>query len=493
MYRLVLYGLILLSHIAIVFGFLGLLPFDGIQLIASLVLITVVVYAAKYAFSLFVKAPTNSESSMITAFILFLVVAPVASIQDVYISAAIAAVAVASKYVLAIDKKHIFNPVAIAVFLAGLFGFGNGIWWVGSLVLLPFVAILGLLIVRKIRRFQMFWVFLFTAVLTMILFNLRHGMSPLDSFVQIFASWPIVFFGTVMLTEPLTAPPRKKEYMLYGGLVGVLFGSQFHIGPLFASPELALVIGNIYAYIVSPKYRLLLTLKEKVQIAPSIYEFIFAKNTAFKFIPGQYLEWTLPEKSADGRGNRRYFTIASSPTEQEVRLGVKIATERSSKFKQTLVTMKNGDSIVAGQLAGDFVLPEDVNKKLVFIAGGIGVTPFRSMLQYLLTNREKRDIVLFYACSNAEEFVYKDVFAKAQSELGITVVYVISHEDDVPQGWTGEVGHITEAMIKKYVQDVGERTFYLSGPNAMVDAYKGLLKSMGVRRNNIIKDFFSGF
>src|SRR5690606_33578640 len=156
-------------------------------------------------------------------------------------------------------------------------------------------------------------------------------------------------------------------------------------------------------YIVSPKYKLLLTLKEKVQLAPSIYEFIFSKNIAFTFTPGQYLEWTLPEKSADGRGNRRYFTIASSPTEEDVRLGVKMAAERSSKFKTTLVDMKEGDSLVAGQLSGDFVLPKDKNKKLVFIAGGIGVTPFRSMIQYLLTNREKRDIVLFYACSNAEE------------------------------------------------------------------------------------------
>src|SRR5690606_1282888 len=108
-------------------------------------------------------------------------------------------------------------------------------------------------------------------------------------------------------------------------------------------------------------------------------------------------------------------------------------------------------------------------------------------------NHEKRDIVMFYACSNNDEFVYTDIFTKAQNELGIKIVYVISHADDAPKGWTGEVGHITQTMIQKYVQDVSDRTFYLSGPNAMVDAYKMLLRNMGVKRSNIIKDFFPGF
>ncbi|HRN96387.1 MAG TPA: oxidoreductase [Candidatus Levybacteria bacterium] len=493
MYRLVLYGLIGLSGIAILFGFLGILPFNGIQLLISLSIVSAVGYITKKIFAKLFKAQTNYESSVITSLILFLIVAPVNSIEDAIISSGISAIAIASKYFFAIDKKHIFNPAAIAVFLAGLLGFGNGIWWIGSVVMLPFVVIVGLLIVRKIRRFHLLFAFILTAIPTIILFNLKNGVSPQDSFIQVFASWPIIFFGTVMLTEPLTMPARKKLYIPFGMLVGVLFGSQFHIGPLFSSPELALVVGNIYGYIVGPKYKLFLHLKERIQIAPNIYEFIFTKSGKFNFLPGQYLEWTLPEKSADSRGNRRYFTIASSPTNENVVLGVRIDTQRSSKFKRTLLDMQAGDAIVASQLSGDFVLPHDQKNEVVFIAGGIGITPFRSMVEYLLDTGEKRNVVMFYTASHKEEFVYMDIFKKAQDMGWLTMVYVITKEENAPSDWAGEKGHLTEEILKKYQSADGVETYYISGPNAMVEAYKHLLHSMKVQHKRIVTDYFPGF
>lgn len=493
MYRLVLYGLIFLSGIAILFGFLDVLPFSGLQLIISLAVISSVAYIAKIVFAKLFRAQTNYESSIITSLILFLIVAPQNSIEDVVISSGIAVVSMASKYIFAINKKHIFNPAAIAVVLAGLFGFGNGIWWIGSLAMLPFVAMVGSLIVRKIRRFQLLFAFLLTAIPTIILFNVRNGMTPGDSLVQVFASWPIIFFGTVMLTEPLTMPPRKKLYIPFGILVGILFGSQFHIGPVFASPELALVVGNIYGYIVGPKYKLFLHLKERAKIAPNIYEFVFTKSGAFNFLPGQYLEWTLPENSADSRGNRRYFTIASSPTNENVLLGVRIDENASSKFKKTLLNLKSGDSIVASQLSGDFVLPKDQKKEIVFIAGGIGITPFRSMIEYLIDTGEKRNIVMFYTASSKDEFVYEDLFDKAQKLGWLKMVYVITKTENAPSEWNGEAGHLTEDIIKKYQSADGVETYYLSGPNAMVEAYKDLLHSMNVPLNRIVTDYFPGF
>jgi ferredoxin-NADP reductase len=296
-----------------------------------------------------------------------------------------------------------------------------------------------------------------------------------------------------MLTEPLTAPTTKQWQVIYGGLVGLLFGLHFQIGPLVSSPEFALIIGNIFSYCVSPKGKLFLRLQKTRELAPNIFEFSFLRPVNFSFHPGQYLEWTLPYKPVDSRGNRRYFTIASSPTEKEIKLGIKIIPDSASGFKKALLKLKEGEPLVASQRSGDFILPRDASKKLVFIAGGIGITPFRSMLRFLIDTNDKRPITLFYSAATAEEFVYKDIFDEATQALNLQVVYVLSDPKKLPAGWKGESGFLTSEMIKKYVPDVQERTFYLSGPNAMVESYKKLLTSMRVMKRNIITDYFPGF
>lgn len=492
MYRLVLYGLIFLTLLSFLFGFVNLLPFTFFQLGITLVLISTVAFIVKIVMIKIFKPISNFESSLITSLILFLILAPVTNLSDVWITVGATAIAISSKFLLAVDKKHIFNPTAFGVFLIGLLGFGNAIWWVGSSIILPFVVILGFLLVRKMRRFHLLLSFLVASILTLILFNLRNGVMPFVSMTQIFLSYPLIFLGTVMLTEPMTSPTRKNHSLIYGGIVGVLFGSQFHVGPLFSSPEFSLIVGNIFAYVVNPKYKLFLQLKSKVLLAPQMYEFVFDKLQPFTFLPGQYLEWTIPEKKADIRGNRRYFTIASSPTEKTLKIGVKLAGNTSSSFKKMLQTLSS-ERVVASQLSGDFVLPKESEQKLVFIAGGIGITPFRSMMQYLIDTNEKRDIILFYACSRQDEFVYKEIFSKAQQRIGLKVVYVVTKKDQASSEWKGECGYISSELLKKYVFDLDQRKFYLSGPNAMVEGYKKLLITMGIQRKKIITDYFPGF
>ncbi len=219
---------------------------------------------------------------------------------------------------------------------------------------------------------------------------------------------------------------------------------------------------------------------------------MFKAPDKFSFAPGQYLEWTLPAQNADSRGNRRFFTIASSPTEDNVAIGVKFQNNGSS-FKKTLDQVGGKNTIVAGQLSGDFTLPKEASKKLVFMAGGIGITPFRSMIKYLIDKAEKRDIVLFYANKIESEIAYRDVFDDAQKSIGLKIIYLLTDEKMVPKSWPGKVGHIDSAMIKKEVSDYADRTFYLSGPHGMVDAYKEVLKQLGVRSSNIVTDYFPGY
>lgn len=492
MYRLMLYGLLILAGIAILFGFFGRLPYSGLELTVLLVTILTACLVSNFLFSKLFKATTNFESAYITALILFFLLVPSQEVKYVVINFSVGILAMATKYFFAIKKKHLFNPAAFSVLLFGLFGITNAIWWGAGQALLPFTTILGLLIVRKIRRFHLLFSFLAAGVVTISFFAVSHGTRLLDAVMQVFLSWQVIFLGTIMLTEPLTSPTRKTTQMIYGMIVGVLLGLQFRIGPIFSSPELALVIGNLFTYFVSSKEKLFLQLKEMRQLTSHIYEFIFPKDPSFQFLAGQYLEWTLGQKHLDARGNRRYFTIASSPTERELRLGVRYSVP-SSSFKETLTHLPPGGKIIANQLGGDFVLPKDLSKKLVFIAGGIGITPFRSMIKYLIDTNQKRNIILFYSNTEAADIVYKDIFDEAVGKLGITVHYVLTDKEKIPQGWTGIVGRLSSELIVEKVPDYKERIFYLSGPNVMVNGYKQLLRSLRIRSKQIVTDYFPGY
>jgi len=385
-----------------------------------------------------------------------------------------------------------FNPAAISTVILGLLGIGAATWWIGTLYMIPTTLVVGLLIVRKIRRFKLFFAFLISSILSIAFTNIVQGTNLGEVFQQVLTSWPLFFFGTIMLTEPMTTPPTMMLQVFYGIIVGALFGTQFSFGPFYSTPQLALVIGNIFSYVVGPKVRLVLTLAEKNELASSVYQFVFKTTQKFTFQPGQYMEWTFPHAHPDSRGNRRYFTIASSPTEPDVKLGLKFY-ENSSSYKKALIEFKPGGMMVASQLAGDFTLPKDKMQKLVFIAGGIGVTPFRSMIKYLSDLNEKRDIVLLFSNKVADEIVYKDIFEEAQQKLNLKVVYVIDEGPTVPKDWKGHVGRITMDMIKAEVPDFMERTYYLSGPHGMVAAYQHILDDVGIQKNKIKSDFFPGF
>ena len=502
MYRLVFYYLILLIVAAVIYSALGILAFNPLALIFSSLFLFAVCLITNKIFSYVFKAPANIESTYITALILALIISPSLNINSLPLLFWAAVLSTASKYILAHNHKHIFNPAAFAVFILALTGIGSASWWIGTFVMLPF-TLLGVLIVRKIRRFDLVFYFFVFSLLTIVGLSLLRGSDPLTILWKTIADSPIIFFAFIMLTEPLTTPPTKTLQSIYGSIVGFLFSPQLTFGGLYTTPEIALLIGNIFSYIVSPKQKLMLTLKNKIEIGDDIVHFIFNPVGKFAFTPGQYLEWTLPHKGADSRGDRRYFTIASSPTEENISIGVKFYNNGSS-FKKALDQFGGKKMMAAGSLTGDFILPKDASKKLVFIAGGIGVTPFRSIIKYLIDKGEKRDIVLFYANKIASEIAYKDVFDMAAQNFGLKTVYTLTDEASVPKNWKaagpggplargGRAGRISLDMIKQEVPDFAERTFYLSGPHVMVDAYKEVLKQMGVHLRNIVIDYFPGY
>ncbi len=491
MYRLVLYVVIALIVIAVVLSFFKLLPFSPVSLIATSLFLVAVSWVANFIFAKTFEAVCNVESVYITALILALIITPMSSISDVPFLCFAALLSVASKYILAIGKKHVFNPVAISVVLTSMFLGQSASWWIGTFVMFPFVLAGGILIVKKTRRFAMVLCFLGVAILVIIEASILKNADVTGLFHKILFDSPILFFASVMFTEPLTTPPKKDMQIIYGAIVGFLFAPQVHLGAFYTTPEIALVAGNVFSYFVSPKEKLVLKLREKKQLATGIYDFVFLPDKKFLFVPGQYLEWTLAHSGSDSRGNRRYFTIASSPMETGLRLGVRFY-DKPSSFKKSLANMNVGDKIIAGQLAGEFVLPKNPNEKCVFIASGIGITPFRSMIESLIDKREVRPITLFYGNTFASEVVYKDVFDRAEKELGIKTIYTITDTTSVSPDWYGETGYINDVMIREQVPDFLERLFYISGSHNSVNAIRRTLKSMGVSNKNIKTDFFPG-
>ena len=491
MYRIVLYTLIFLLGVSVILSIAHILPYDPFALLFMTGFLVAICWLTNSLFAWAFKVPANVESVYISALILALIITPLASYQDLWFIGWAGVLAMASKYIVAVQRKHIFNPVGFAVALTAITINGTASWWIGNAAMLPFVLVSGLLIIRKIRRFDLVLSFFLGTLMTVLVFTLLERGNVVTALENVALYSPLFFFAFIILTEPLTAPPTRNLQIIYGALVGFLFAPEFHIGAFYLTPELAILIGNLFAYIVSPKTRLILTLRDKLQLSPDTWEFIFTPGRKFAFAPGQYMEWTLGHKDPDTRGNRRYFTIASAPTEANLRLGVKFYPE-SSTYKQSMLEMEMDDEIVAAQIAGDFTLPEDRRQRLVFIAGGIGITPYRSMLKHMLDTRQKRPITVFYSNKSIQDIVYKDVLDQAQRELGVRVIYTITDTINFPASWKGKVGRINETMIQQEVPDFTNCMYYVSGPNAMVDSIKAVLHHLHVPADHIKTDYFSG-
>lgn len=491
MYRLLLYFLLALEAIAFGLSLAGVLHYRPEAIVLSASLLTLVCVASNELFAWAFKAPANAESAYITAAILALIITPVISAEQILFFTAAGGLAMASKYLLAIHKRHVFNPAAVAVTITALAGGQAASWWVGSTAMLPYVVIGGLLVARKVRRFTMIFAFLAAVWASTILVNLAGGHDVLANLQKTALHSSLFFLAFVMLTEPLTSPTTKGKQIWYGFIAGALFPPQLHIGSVYSAPELALLVANVFAFITGFKRRLTPQFLRKEQIAPDLADFVFRQDKKVRYKAGQYMEWTLPHKKSDLRGVRRYFTLASSPTEDTLRIGVRFYPKGSS-FKRALDTLGAGTPIAAGNLGGDFILPKNPAEKLAFIAGGIGITPYRSMIKYLLDTGEKRVVTLLYSEVSAGELAYTDVFDQAERELDLKTVYTLTGPDP-PAGWQGKTGFLNAAMIAAEVPDYRERTFYISGSHTMVVAMQDALRSLGVPRRRIKTDFFPGY
>ncbi len=473
MYRLVIYGLIAMALMGLVLATVGVAPFTPMAFLLTLTMLVAVSYLANRLFGWLFGIVPQGESAIITGMILAFLFTPAETPLAFFKLALVAVIAMASKYILAPRGRHMFNPAAIATVIASVSGLAFAGWWVATVAMLPVTIIVGALILYRTKKLTMVLLFLAVAV----------GMLLLrgTDLVTALASWPLLFFGAIMLSEPLTLPPRANQQYIVAVVVGVLVVLPLHYGPISMTPALALVIGNVIGWIFGARGAIKLRYAGKKQLGELAYDFTFdTKKLAFE--PGQYIELTLPHQHVDSRGKRRIFSIVGHPGSEQVSIGVKIPKKPSS-FKRALMNLRTGDTIYATRIAGDFVLPDDPKKPVVCIAGGIGVTPF---ISYYLSS--DRPIKLIYAVNAISDLSFVE-----QLRHHATDVTVVSPDAGrLPDAdWKHVRGHLDASAMRDLLQDQQDATVYISGPPAMVVNARRIVRSLGIK--NVKIDEFAGY
>ena len=221
-------------------------------------------------------------------------------------------------------------------------------------------------------------------------------------------------------------------------------------------------------------------IEEKRKEVDDIYSFIFQPQEPVTWQAGQYALYRVPHDNPDNRGETRIFTISSPPFQKKIMLTTNYSFEESSSFKKALFAKKAGDVVEAIKIDGKFTVNKEY-QKLVFIAGGIGITPFHAILLDLEEKKDYRDIILVYSNKNEEHIVFKDTLnnlAERYSKLNIKYIFSPQRAD--------------ENFIKETVPDLEERVFYISGPMRLVKAVEETLYQLKVDKENIKKDYFPG-
>ena len=219
--------------------------------------------------------------------------------------------------------------------------------------------------------------------------------------------------------------------------------------------------------------------------AANIRTFFFKPEKPVRYTAGQYTELTLLHK-ADNRGQKRWFTLSSGPEQEFLTITTKHADRDGSTFKKALWSLKPGAEVHMAEPMGDFVLPKLIQTPLVFVAGGIGLTPFHSMAEWLATTGEIRPIKFIYGVRTEDEIIFQDTF----QQTGIEPTVVVS---DPSPAWGGERGRLSADLILGLEKPSDDTLIYISGPEPMVEALEKDLKKAGIRKDRLVGDFFPNY
>jgi len=227
-------------------------------------------------------------------------------------------------------------------------------------------------------------------------------------------------------------------------------------------------------------------------VAEGTMAFQFERPRDFLFKAGQFVELALLGARPDGSdGLTHVFSIASSPITEEIVVATRM---RDTPFKRALATLAIGAEVRVKGPMGSFTLHNNVSRPAVFVAGGIGITPFLSMISYAAVNKFHPPISLFYASRYLENAAFMDTLRELESSTGnFQFVPTLTRADNAHRGWQGETGHISSEMLSKHVSNLQGSICYVAGPPTMVSAARLALNEAGVDEDDIRTEEFAGY
>ena len=235
-----------------------------------------------------------------------------------------------------------------------------------------------------------------------------------------------------------------------------------------------------------------LTLRRRETIAERTMAFHFEEPSGFEFKAGQTLDYTLVDPpETDAEGNTRTFSIASAPQDDDIVMATRL---RDTAFKRVLASMPIGTVVQADGPMGSFTLHNNAAKPAVLLTGGIGITPFRSIIRDARARRLPHQLWLFYSNNRPEDAAFLDELQQLATAMP-TLHLVPTMTDMAKSGrvWNGETGVIDQKMLGKRLPDLRGPIYYSAGPPAMVAAMREMLLKAGVDEDDVRAEDFAGY
>jgi len=239
-----------------------------------------------------------------------------------------------------------------------------------------------------------------------------------------------------------------------------------------------------------PIYKTVFRTRE--EIADGTMAFHFERPEGFVFKAGQFGDFTLIDPGeTDAEGNIRGFSLASAPYEADLMFATRM---RESAFKRVLKTMEVGTEVSLNAPYGSFTLHNNPRTQAVFLSGGIGVTPVRSIVLQAAHDNLPHKIFLFDSNRRPEDAAFLNELMEAQEKNpNYTFIGTMTEMEKSSRQWDGETGYITKSTLIKYIDDLTLPIYYIAGPAAMVTAMRKTLNEAGVDDDNIRTEEFSGY
>jgi ferredoxin-NADP reductase len=235
-----------------------------------------------------------------------------------------------------------------------------------------------------------------------------------------------------------------------------------------------------------------ITLLGRTEVAQGTMAFQFEKPTGFVFKPGQYIDLTVSDSQPGPSTELTHtFSIASSPFDEEILVMTRM---RNTVFKQALSTLPIGSGARIEGPMGSFSLHNNTARPAVFLAGGIGIAPFLSMVSHATAEKLRHPIVLFYANRYLEDAAFIDALWKLErANPRFRFVPTLTRMTNNNGAWKGKTGHISAEMLSAQVGIVRGPIYYIAGPPTMVAATRRTLSEVGVDEDDIRTEEFAGY